>query len=101
MAELACVAVHASYRDGLDSVDASNVGAGERSARVGSSLLAAAEERARQSGASALFALTTQTHDWFLDQGFEEAGLDALPAPKQAMYNYQRNATVMIKALDA
>jgi amino-acid N-acetyltransferase len=100
MAELACVAVHASYRDGPDSVAAGNVGAGERSARVGSSLLAAAEERARQSGASALFALTTQTHDWFLDQGFEEAGLDSLPAPKQAMYNYQRNATVMIKALD-
>ena len=26
-------------------------------------------------------------------------GTDALPAPKQAMYNYQRNARVMIKEL--
>ncbi len=95
-AELACVAVHPSYRDG----PAGTSGAGERAVRVGSSLLAAAEERARQSGASQLFALTTQTRDWFLDQGFSEAGLDALPAPKQAMYNYQRNARVMTKALN-
>lgn len=95
-AELACVAVHPSYRDG----PAGTSGAGERAVRVGSSLLAAAEERARQSGASQLFALTTQTRDWFLDQGFSEAELDALPAPKQAMYNYQRNARVMTKALN-
>ena len=96
MAELACVAVHASYREGTRADSAH-----ERSAKVGSSLLAAAEERARISGASTLFALTTQTRDWFLDQGFTESSLDALPAPKQAMYNYQRNSRVMTKALDA
>ncbi len=96
-AELACVAVHASYREGNADADST----GERSARVGSALLAAAEERARQGGASTLFALTTQTRDWFLDHGFADAGLESLPAPKQAMYNYQRNATVMIKALDS
>ncbi len=95
IAELACVAVRASYREGAAGASS----ASERSARIGSSLLAAAEERARQNGAERLFALTTQTRDWFLDQGFTEAGLDALPAPKQAMYNYQRNATVMIKSL--
>ena len=95
MAELACVAVHAPYRDG----NADSGGAGERSSRIGSSLLAAAEQRARENGASRLFALTTQTRDWFLDQGFEEAGPEALPAPRQAMYNYQRNARVMIKTL--
>ncbi len=95
-AELACVAVHASYRD---TANGPSPAANERSARIGSSLLAAAEERARQSGAKSLFALTTQTQDWFLDQGFREAGLDALPAPKQAMYNYQRNARVMLKRL--
>jgi len=99
MAELACVAVHASYREGTTTTEAGDVGTGERSARIGSSLLAAAEERARQSGASTLFVLTTQTRDWFVDHGFREAGLDSLPAPKQGMYNYQRNATVMIKSL--
>ena len=95
MAELACVAVHAPYRDGSASE------AGDRSGRIGSSLLTAAEERARQAGAASLFALTTQTQDWFLDQGFSEAGPEALPAPRKAMYNYQRNARVMIKALNS
>lgn len=101
MAELACVAVHASYREGMTGGEAGGGSdTGERSARIGSSLLAAAEQRARQSGAEHLFALTTQTRDWFVDHGFREAGLEALPAPKQAMYNYQRNATVMIKTLN-
>ncbi len=101
MAELACVAVHASYREGTGPDHGGpDTGIGERSARIGSALLAAAEARARQNGAEQLFALTTQTRDWFLDQGFRETGLEALPAPKQAMYNYQRNATVMIKALN-
>ncbi len=95
MAELACVAVHASYRE-----DAAAGGVHDRSARVGSSLLAAAEARARETGAGILFALTTQTRDWFLDHGFADAGLDTLPAPRQAMYNYQRNSRVMTKALD-
>ena len=53
----------------------------------------------RMAGAETLFVLTTQTRDWFLDHGFEAADMAALPAPKQAMYNYQRNAGVMIKAL--
>lgn len=98
MAELACVAVHASYREGsrTGSADADS---SDRAARVGSALLGRAEEQARAAGASTLFALTTQTRDWFLDQGFTDAGPDALPAPKQAMYNYQRNARVMVKPL--
>lgn len=100
-AELACVAVRASYRESraAKGTGASAESTSDRAARVGGSLLAAAEARAKESGAQTLFALTTQTRDWFLDQGFTEAGLDALPAPKQAMYNYQRNARVMIKPL--
>ncbi|HEY5644626.1 MAG TPA: hypothetical protein VIS76_01670, partial [Pseudomonadales bacterium] len=112
VAELACVAVHPSYREGAPYRDGSAAayridgdhrdgrpGLRSRAARVGASLLAAAEARARQQGASRLFILTTQTMDWFLDHGFVDAGTDALPAPKQAMYNYQRNARVMIKDL--
>jgi amino-acid N-acetyltransferase len=92
-AELACVAVHPSYRE--------RTLASQRGSTVGASLLAAAEDRARAVGANALFALTTQTRDWFLEQGFTDASTDELPAPKQAMYNYRRNARVMIKALTA
>jgi amino-acid N-acetyltransferase len=86
-AELACVAVHESYRrSGI------RPGIGER-------LLSAAEATAAAAGVSKLFVLTTQTRDWFAEHGFEEADIDALPAPKQALYNYQRNSKVMRKNL--
>lgn len=87
-AEIACVAVHQSYRgSGI------HPGIGER-------LLAAAEAAAGDAGIRSLFVLTTQTRDWFVEHGFEEAPIDALPAPRQALYNYQRSSKVLIKKLD-
>ena len=86
-AELACVAVHDSYRNANDDLG------------LGSHLLEAAEHTARAAGFKQLFVLTTQTRDWFLEKGFVEAGADSLPAPKQALYNYQRNAKVLTKTL--
>lgn len=87
-AELACVAVHDAYRrSGIKP------GIGER-------LLAAAEAAARGTGIRRLFVLTTQAGDWFIEHGFREMGIDALPASRQAMYNYQRNSKVMMKNLE-
>lgn len=93
-AELACVVVHPSYRDAVAAPDAEHPG-------IGSALLAAAERAARDTGAQKLFVLTTQTRDWFIEHGFIDGKPDALPAPKQALYNYQRNSRVLIKALDS
>jgi amino-acid N-acetyltransferase len=86
-AELACVAVHGSYRRNSEEPG------------LGAHLLAAAEAAARSNGIESLFVLTTQTRDWFVENGFEDTDVDTLPAPKQALYNYQRNAKVMTKAL--
>jgi amino-acid N-acetyltransferase len=83
-AELACVGVHENYQSGNG---------------IGPSLLAAAEQRARQVGATQLFALTTQTRDWFLEHGFKDAAPEALPQQKQKLYNWQRNSAVMVKPL--
>ncbi|MGI9328222.1 MAG: amino-acid N-acetyltransferase [Pseudomonadales bacterium] len=88
-AELACVAVHSSYRN------QSNHG----SNGIGRQLLAFAEEQARSQQIDTLFALTTQTQDWFAEQGFSQSSPEQLPAPKQALYNYQRNSKVMRKVL--
>ena len=41
------------------------------------------------------------TEAWFAEHGFEDAAIDALPAPRQALYNYQRNSKVMIKHLES
>jgi amino-acid N-acetyltransferase len=86
-AELACVAVHDAYRG-----SGAKPGIGER-------LLAAAEAAAAEAGLLRLFVLTTQTRDWFLEHGFEDGEIGALPTPKQALYNYQRNSKVMFKQL--
>ncbi len=83
-AELACVGVHENYQSGKG---------------IGPSLLAAAEQRARDLGAHTLFALTTKTRHWFLERGFTEASPDALPQQKQSLYNWQRNSAVMRKPL--
>jgi len=83
-AELACVGVHENFQSGNG---------------IGPSLLAAAEAHAKSNGAKTLFALTTQTRDWFLSHGFAEAAPDALPEQKQSLYNWQRNSTVMVKTL--
>ena len=56
-------------------------------------------ERARQKGLSAVFALTTQTSDWFQKLGFSEADPSALPEKKRLSYSLQRKSRVFLKSL--
>jgi amino-acid N-acetyltransferase len=82
-AELACLVIHPEFR-GRD--------AGER-------LLEAMEQRARRQRLKKLFVLTTRAEHWFVEHGFQEVGVDELPAQKREMYNYQRRSVVLIKRL--
>jgi amino-acid N-acetyltransferase len=79
--ELACLAVHPEYR---------NAGAGER-------LLRRVESEARRSGMTQLFVLTTRATHWFIEHGFTQSTVEALPATKQALYNFQRSSKVLVK----
>ncbi|HEU0198382.1 MAG TPA: amino-acid N-acetyltransferase [Nevskiaceae bacterium] len=83
MAEFACVAVHADYRE--DGYAAA--------------LLTRAEQRARDAGSSHLFSLTTHTPHWFIEHGFAKAKVEDLPVAKRQLYNYQRRSIVLVKAL--
>ena len=83
--ELACLATHPSYR--LDAKE------------HGTALVRRIETEARRLGLDQLFLLTTQTRDWFKEQGFVDATVDELPAPRKAVYNFQRNSAVMLKRL--
>ncbi|MEM7100549.1 MAG: amino-acid N-acetyltransferase [Pseudomonadota bacterium] len=85
-AEIACVAVHENFQ-------------GIQDAKLGQRLLQAAETTAKDNGAASVFVLTTQTHDWFIEQGFTESTPDSLPTGKQDLYNWQRNAKVMLKSI--
>jgi amino-acid N-acetyltransferase len=79
--ELAALAVHPDFR---------NQGAGER-------LVAEIEARAKRMKLKRLFVLTTRAEHWFVERGFTETDIDALPAPKRTLYNWQRRSVVLVK----
>jgi len=83
MGELACLTVHADYRE---------YGDGER-------LMKRIEARAKAAGLSQLFVLTTRTGHWFLKRGFAVTNVDVLPMQRQKLYNWQRRSQVLVKSL--
>ncbi|MFN3396967.1 MAG: amino-acid N-acetyltransferase [Sulfurimicrobium sp.] len=82
-AELACMAVNKDYR-----------GAGR-----GEALLEYMQVQALEKGFRQLFVLTTRTAHWFVERGFIEASVAALPKAKQGLYNFQRRSKVFVKTL--
>ena len=81
--ELACLAVMTEYRE---------IGYGDR-------LRKHIEARARKLRMKRLFLLTTRTAHWFVERGYAEVGLDALPQSRRELYNYQRRSKVLMKTL--
>jgi amino-acid N-acetyltransferase len=81
--EVACLATHPDFN-----------GQG-----IGSRLFDQIEFQARLQRMSSLCVMTTQAAHWFLEKGFVRAEVADLPANKQSMYNYQRNAGVFHKAI--
>jgi amino-acid N-acetyltransferase len=82
-AELACVAIQREYR-----------GSGR-----GEALLEYMQAQALKKGFQQLFVLTTRTAHWFVERGFVEAGVEALPQAKQGLYNFKRRSKVFVKTL--
>src|SRR5690606_30985445 len=81
--ELACVAIHPEYqKDG-------------RAAK----LLTHIERQAAKLNLKKLYALTTQTAHWFIEQGFTESHVDMLPVERRSLYNYQRKSKVFVKEI--
>ena len=81
--EMACLAVVPEFR---------------RAGR-GDALLAVVEAAAREQGMRQLFVLTTRTEHWFVERGFRLVTPDDLPAPRKAMYNWQRRSKVLMKTV--
>jgi amino-acid N-acetyltransferase len=84
LAELACVAVSSEYRSG----------------QRGDRLLTAISAQAKADNTHKLFVLTTRTAHWFMERGFSEADISALPQERQSLYNFQRNSKIFIKDLN-
>lgn len=84
LAELACVAVSSEYRSG----------------QRGDRLLNAISAQAKAENINKIFVLTTRTAHWFMERGFSEADISALPKERQSLYNFQRNSKIFIKELN-
>ena len=82
-AEVASLAIHPDYRSGNRGAD----------------LLAFLAQQARSQGLYQLFALTTRTAHWFVEQGFVEVPFTELPTTRQDNYHNGRNSKVLKKAL--
>jgi amino-acid N-acetyltransferase len=82
-AELACLVVNPDHR---------NAGHGE-------ALLLHIEARARAQKLDKLYALTTHTAHWFVENGFHEVDVSELPAERRQLYNWQRRSKVFMKSL--
>jgi len=43
--------------------------------------------------------LTTRATHWFIERGFSETDVSALPEERRSLYNWQRRSKVFVKAL--
>lgn len=80
-AELACLAVTPEFRR----------------AGYGDQLRKHIETRAKAAKIRRLCVLTTRTAHWFVERGYIETDIDALPKSRRELYNFQRRSKVLMK----
>lgn len=83
LGEIACVAIHESYR---------RMGYGEK-------LLLSLENKAKGLRLEKLFVLTTVSDHWFIERGFDPATASDLPKSKIPFYQNSRNSKVLFKKI--
>ncbi len=82
-AELAALAVEAQSRD----------------RGYGEAILNHTMDIAKSQKLKKLFVLTTRTAHWFIERGFAESDVSALPAQKKSLYNWQRKSKVFVRKI--
>jgi len=94
----ACAALH-EFPEGMAEIAGIAVDEQFLHLGIGPKLVGFLTERARRAGLASVFALTTQTSDWFQKLGFVEKDPAALPERKRASYNLERKSRVYVKDL--
>jgi amino-acid N-acetyltransferase len=95
----ACAALHL-YDDGQAEIAALAVN--EEFSRMGTGprLVRYLTDRARRVNAASVFALTTQTADWFRQLGFAPSPLETLPEKRRKLYDPARGSKIFRLPLD-
>jgi len=90
----ACGALH-DYGEGQGEIAAIATNPVYKHLSMGRKIVSYLVEKAATLGMTRVFALTTQTVDWFEHLGFVEANLDSLPGKKRSMYNHARKSRIL------
>lgn len=96
-----CVAVHPFPATGQAELACLTVAAGHENQGIGARLVAFADKVARERDITELFALSTQTFNYFTQKGgFAEGSPEALPIERRKQYEAsQRKSKVLVKKL--
>ncbi|MBI9102099.1 MAG: amino-acid N-acetyltransferase [Spirochaetales bacterium] len=84
------------YDDGKAEVAGIAVDSKFNHLKIGRKIVSYLIEQARERRLKAVFVLTTQTSDWFLEMGFTPGTLEDLPVEKREKYNKDRNSRILI-----
>ncbi len=90
-----CGALH-EFPDGKAELAAIAVDAGHAERGTGRKIVEFLLSRARRRGFSQVFALTTQTYDWFSINGFYTGGVTDLPPGKREAYDHERKSRILL-----
>ena len=75
------------------------VAPGYRRQGCGDAMLGFLERTAVAAGLRHVFALSTHTMQWFMERGFSQVPLEALPERRIAIFNHERNSKIYMKEL--
>ena len=90
-----CAAMH-HYPDNQSEIAGIAVDRGFAGLGIGKRLVLYLVEKAKERGASRIFALTTQTADWFEKLGFRQGDLNEIARKKRTYYNTSRNSKIYV-----
>lgn len=72
-----------------------------RSRGRGDAMLGYLERLCLINGCTNIFVLSTQTMEWFIERGFDEADVSQLPPSRQATYNHKRASKIYLKKIES
>ena len=72
-----------------------------RSRGRGDAMLGYLERLCLLNNCTNIFVLSTQTMEWFVERGFDEADVTQLPPSRQATYNHKRASKIYIKKVES
>lgn len=89
------------FEDGHAEIGCLVVNKDFRARGRGDAMLGYLERLCLLNGCTKIFVLSTQTMEWFVERGFDEAVVAQLPPSRQATYNHKRASKIYVKRIES